>query len=81
MRANNAADCVLKLLNFGLDSFSVTDALLGVLSQRSVRRLCNACRTSHTMSKDEVEILAQRYCADTELNPAEVISRWNSAGT
>jgi type II secretory ATPase GspE/PulE/Tfp pilus assembly ATPase PilB-like protein len=81
MRANGTADCVLKLLNFGLDAFNVADALLGVLSQRLVRRLCSVCKTFHAMSDDEVKDLAQRYCTDTDLSPAVVISRWQSAGT
>jgi type II secretory ATPase GspE/PulE/Tfp pilus assembly ATPase PilB-like protein len=78
LRANSAAETVVRLLNLGLDPFNLADALLAVVGQRLVWRLCTACRTPYAMSADETEILAQHYCFNTELNPAEVISRWRT---
>ena len=78
MHTNSAVESVVRLLDFGLDPFNFADALLGIVGQRLVRRLCPTCRSSHTASKEELDILASAYCFGTELDPAEVSSRWRS---
>ena len=40
LHTNSAAESVMRLLDLGMDPFNFADALLGVLSQRLVRRLC-----------------------------------------
>jgi type II secretory ATPase GspE/PulE/Tfp pilus assembly ATPase PilB-like protein len=44
LHTNSAVETVTRLLDMGVDPFNYADALLGVLSQRLVRRLCRACR-------------------------------------
>ncbi|WP_234484780.1 GspE/PulE family protein [Noviherbaspirillum pedocola] len=79
MHTNSAAESVVRLLDLGLDPFNFADALLGVVGQRLARRLCTACRTSSVATREELDMLAQEYCADTELDPAQVLSEWRSA--
>lgn len=43
LHTNNALGTLPRLLDFGLDASILADALLGVVSQRLVRRLCDAC--------------------------------------
>jgi type II secretory ATPase GspE/PulE/Tfp pilus assembly ATPase PilB-like protein len=69
MHTNSAVESVVRLLDFGLDPFNFSDALLGIVGQRLVRRLCPNCRTSHAASKDELDVLASAYCFGTELDP------------
>jgi type II secretory ATPase GspE/PulE/Tfp pilus assembly ATPase PilB-like protein len=78
MHTNSAVESVVRLLDFGLDPFNFSDALLGVLAQRLVRRLCTACRTAHPASPEEIEALAQEYCRDLRLDPVQVIASWRS---
>jgi type II secretory ATPase GspE/PulE/Tfp pilus assembly ATPase PilB-like protein len=76
MHTNSAVESVIRLLDFGLDPFSFSDALLGILGQRIVRRLCTACRTSYVAAPEEIEALAHEYCRDLPLVPEEMAARW-----
>lgn len=44
LHTNDALGALPRLLDLGLDASILADALLGVVSQRLVRRLCEACR-------------------------------------
>ncbi len=77
MHTNSAAESIVRLLDFGLDPFNFADALLGVLGQRLVRRLCQ-CKKPHVATPEEVAELAREYCGATPLVPAEVEARWRS---
>jgi type II secretory ATPase GspE/PulE/Tfp pilus assembly ATPase PilB-like protein len=46
LHTNSAAETVTRLLDMGMDPFNFADALLAVLAQRLVRRLCANCRVS-----------------------------------
>jgi len=61
LHTNSAPETVTRLLDMGMDPFSFADALLGVLAQRLVRRLCPACRVEHEASPEAVEDLLQEY--------------------
>ncbi len=78
MHTNSAVESIVRLLDFGLDPFNFSDALLGVVGQRLVRRLCTACRTPHLASAEEIDTLAHEYCRDLGLAPAEIAARWRS---
>ncbi len=78
MHTNSAVESIVRLLDFGLDPFNFSDALLGIVGQRLVRRLCTACRTPHIASREEIDALAHEYCHDLELVPAEIAARWRS---
>jgi len=43
IHANDTAGAVLRLLDFGLEPFLVSSALVGVVSQRMVRKVCPNC--------------------------------------
>ena len=61
LHTNSAAESVVRLLDFGMDPFNFADALLGVLSQRLVRKLCAACRVKQEPSVAEMAELAVEY--------------------
>jgi type II secretory ATPase GspE/PulE/Tfp pilus assembly ATPase PilB-like protein len=61
LHTNSAPETVTRLLDMGMDPFSFADALLGVLAQRLVRRLCPACRVEQEASPEAVEDLLQEY--------------------
>ncbi len=44
LHTNSAPETVTRLLDMAMDPFNFADALLGVLAQRLVRRLCKGCR-------------------------------------
>ena len=66
LHTNSAPETVVRLLDMGIDPFSFTDSLLGVLAQRLARRLCLKCRVKHPALPVEIEALAEEYCYDTD---------------
>lgn len=57
MHTYNAASSVARLVDMGVPPFMVTSALLGVVAQRLVRRLCPDCKEPYYASKEELELL------------------------
>jgi type II secretory ATPase GspE/PulE/Tfp pilus assembly ATPase PilB-like protein len=78
LHTNSAAESVVRLLDLGMDPFNFADALLGVLSQRLVRRLCAQCRVRREPSVREMEELAAEYCLETPLAVDDVLQRWRA---
>lgn len=66
--ARSAADALMRLLDQGIEPWSLSDALLGVHSQRLARRLCNACRMSRPAKDSEIDEWADAYLLG---NPSE----------
>jgi len=62
LHTNSAAESVVRLLDLGMDPFNFADALLGVLAQRLVRKLCPDCKTAYTPLGAELEELAAESC-------------------
>jgi type II secretory ATPase GspE/PulE/Tfp pilus assembly ATPase PilB-like protein len=81
LHTNSAPETVTRLLDMGMDPFNFADALLGVLAQRLVRRLCTHCRSSHEASAEEVdELLADHLHALRAITPPTdadaVLAEW-----
>ena len=60
LHTNDAAGAVARLRDFGCPSFAIAGAVLGVIAQRLVRRVCSSCAAPY--SPDNV--LLQRFGAD-----------------
>src|SRR5207253_10348773 len=76
LHTNSAAESVVRLLDLGMDPFNFADALLGVLAQRLVRKLCMQCRVKQEPSVREMEALAEEYCAGMTLDPEKLLRKW-----
>ena len=76
LHTNSSAESVVRLLDLGMDPFNFADALLGVLSQRLVRRLCAQCKVAYTAAAGELEQLALEYCGDTGADAAALLLSW-----
>jgi type II secretory ATPase GspE/PulE/Tfp pilus assembly ATPase PilB-like protein len=61
LHTNSAPDTVTRLLDMGMDPFNFADALLGVLAQRLVRRLCTHCRVVRPATRAEIDELIVDY--------------------
>ena len=61
LHTNSAVETVVRLLDMGLDPFNFADALVAVLAQRLVKRLCPECREEYHPAPAEFEELAQAY--------------------
>lgn len=53
LHTGSAPETVTRLLDMGMDPFNCADALLAVLAQRLVRRLCGHCRMAREATPEE----------------------------
>ncbi len=61
LHTNNAPETLTRLLEMGMNALNISDAFLGVLGQRLVRRLCPNCIESYHPSEEEFEDLRTDY--------------------
>jgi type II secretory ATPase GspE/PulE/Tfp pilus assembly ATPase PilB-like protein len=61
LHTNSAIETVIRLLDMGLDPFNFADALLAVLAQRLVKRICPECKEEYHPEPEEFEALAEAY--------------------
>jgi type II secretory ATPase GspE/PulE/Tfp pilus assembly ATPase PilB-like protein/tetratricopeptide (TPR) repeat protein len=64
LHTNNAPETLTRLLEMGMNALNISDAFLGVLGQRLVRRLCPNCIESYHASEEEFEELRTDYGRD-----------------
>lgn len=64
LHTNSAPETVTRLLDMGLNPLNFSDAFLGVLAQRLVRRLCPNCKEDYHPSEEEFEELVKDYGED-----------------
>jgi type II secretory ATPase GspE/PulE/Tfp pilus assembly ATPase PilB-like protein len=76
LHTNSAPESVVRLLDMGLDPFSFSDALIGVLSQRLARRLCKHCKAPVDDASAQIASMAHEYCKGTNLQPDTVLADW-----
>jgi type II secretory ATPase GspE/PulE/Tfp pilus assembly ATPase PilB-like protein len=61
LHTNSAVETVIRLLDMGLDPFNFADALLGIMAQRLVRRICEKCKETYHPDRAEFDELAEAY--------------------
>ncbi len=61
LHTNSAPETITRLLDMGVDPFSFSDALLGVLAQRLVRALCPSCKFPARGNLEAWERYARAY--------------------
>ena len=54
LHTNNAIQATTRLQEMGVERFIVAPAIIGVLGQRLVKRLCDYCKTEHHPEPDEL---------------------------
>ncbi|MDD2881336.1 MAG: ATPase, T2SS/T4P/T4SS family [Rhodoferax sp.] len=78
--ANSAVAAVQRLLNLGVNPFSLADALQAVLAQRLVSRFCQSCRSSEPTSQADIDGLLDDYLRafPEALRPArhDLLAQW-----
>ncbi len=67
LHTNNSTAAVTRLVDMGVERFLISSAILGVLAQRLVRKLCNECKC-----EDEV---ANIYKEEFDIAPDKTIYR------
>ena len=65
MHTNDAVGVVTRLSDLGIDSFLISDAVLGVIAQRLVRRNCNNCLEEYEPSEAVLSAVASHRSLDS----------------
>ena len=82
LHTNSAPETITRLVDMGLEPFSFSDALLGVLAQRLARRLCTSCKEQYSATATELEEFC-RYLGRQEvdrLTDGGVLKLWKAPG-
>lgn len=54
IHTNDSVSTVTRLIDMGIEPFMVSSSIMGILSQRLVRKLCPTCRRARTLSPEEM---------------------------
>lgn len=54
LHTNNAATCLPRLLDMGIEPFLIASTVKAVVGQRLVRRLCPVCRQSYVPNEEQI---------------------------
>jgi type IV pilus assembly protein PilB len=66
LHTNNAATCLPRLLDMGIEPFLIASTVRIVVGQRLVRRLCPACKVAYEPTKQEVDAIIDMFNLPTE---------------
>jgi type II secretory ATPase GspE/PulE/Tfp pilus assembly ATPase PilB-like protein len=61
LHTNSAPETVTRLIDMGLDPFNFADALLAVLAQRLVKRICTECKEEYQPDDEEFAELEHAF--------------------
>lgn len=61
LHTNNAATCLPRLLDMGIEPFLIASTVKAVVGQRLVRRLCMVCRQQYAPSAEEITAITHLF--------------------
>jgi type IV pilus assembly protein PilB len=67
LHTNDAAGAIARLDEMGIESFMVSSALIGVLAQRLMRRVCPQCRIAYHPTSDELARFGLSATTDADI--------------
>lgn len=72
LHTNNAATCLPRLLDMGIEPFLIASTVKAVVGQRLVRRLCMTCRQQYTPLAEEIAEITKLFNLRTKENFATI---------
>lgn len=67
LHTNNAATCLPRLLDMGIEPFLIASTVRAIVGQRLVRRLCTNCRQSYHPDETEHAALVETFSLTPEM--------------
>ncbi len=61
LHTNNAATCLPRLLDMGIEPFLIASTVKAVVGQRLVRRLCMNCREEHKPTQEDIDEVVRLF--------------------
>ncbi|MFT4675766.1 MAG: general secretion pathway protein E [Reinekea sp.] len=80
LHTNSAVGAVTRLQDMGIEPFLLASSLIGLVSQRLVRTLCNDCKVAHNPDSSERELLGLSADEPHEIFRANGCSACKSTG-
>jgi type IV pilus assembly protein PilB len=68
LHTNNAATCLPRLLDMGIEPFLIASTVKAVVGQRLVRRLCMTCRQQYVPEQAEVDEIVKLFNLPADKN-------------
>lgn len=66
LHTNNAATCLPRLLDMGIEPFLIASTVRAVIGQRLVRRLCKKCKQEYAPAKEEIQMIIKTFGIKSE---------------
>lgn len=67
LHTNDAAGAIARLDEMGVEPFMISGALVGVLAQRLMRRVCSECRIAYNPTKEELSRFGLSAATEEEI--------------
>jgi type II secretory ATPase GspE/PulE/Tfp pilus assembly ATPase PilB-like protein len=80
LHTNDAVTAIPRLLDLNVDRFLMSSALLAIVAQRLVRKLCPFCKVEHPLDAPEAEIFASDGITVESVFASKGCSRCNGLG-
>ncbi|MCC0662868.1 GspE/PulE family protein [Clostridioides sp. ZZV15-6597] len=80
LHANTAVGAISRLLDMDVESFLITSSLLGVISQRLTRKICEYCRVSYEADTGEKKALGIDINESVTIYKGQGCERCNNTG-
>ncbi len=80
LHTNTAVGAITRLVDMGIEPFLMSSSLLGVLSQRLVRCLCDDCKQTYAPTPQEMALLGNYEDSDTEIFKSKGCDRCDYTG-
>ncbi|CDG35803.1 type II secretion system protein E [Acetivibrio thermocellus BC1] len=80
LHTNDAASSVTRMIDMGIEPFLLSSALVGLIAQRLVRRLCPHCKEAFQPDKNEREILGLKDDEEVTIYRAKGCDECNNTG-
>jgi type II secretory ATPase GspE/PulE/Tfp pilus assembly ATPase PilB-like protein len=76
----DAVNVISRLLDLGVEREAIAGGLLGVVTQRLVKKICGACKKKYVPAEDEWRLLFSRYPAHFDFYKGEGCEKCNFTG-
>ena len=80
LHTNSASGTIARLRDMGIEPFLLSSSLVGIIAQRLVRRLCNACKIQYPITDGEQHLLSRQGIAATHLWKASGCQHCHQSG-
>lgn len=80
IHTNDSPGAITRLADMGIEKFLINSSLVGVISQRLVRRICPHCKTSYVPSSHERGLFGLKDMDDLKLHKGTGCTYCNNTG-